>query len=216
MILRYTDLLSRGLSVNQIQRLGWEESGRPLVVDDIVGKRTLAAHYLDPSCVRTPIAAMALSQLLEGAQEAVGQNNKGRFPRRYMPTRWYGGSWCAGFASWCARAALGERVIPWTVGAQRLGERVAAKGTSIKDAHQLQPDDFVVWDRDGADPGDDPSDDRNGHVGIVVAVDATHFYTIEGNRGRTGIVRVFRYNKDSPHMVNGPFIQGTRLPGDAS
>lgn len=209
MFLTYSEIKGRGLDTNRAQRMGWDELGRDLVVDGIEGPKTRGGLFLDPDVITAPVARVALAELLAGAQEAVGVNNKGEYPKKYMPPSFYGGAWCAGFASWCLASVYAD--APSSVGAQRLGKRVAARGDKIVDARLVMPDDLMIWNRDGSDEGDDPWDDANGHVGIVVHVGCEWIYTIDGNKGRGGIVRVFRHRKADPGTRKSPWMWAARL-----
>ena len=212
--LRHDQIRRTGLPVALQQRLGVEPNGKPLAVDGIVGPRTRGATYLDPAELeRThPLVACALEELLAGAQEE-GGNNRGADPKKYMRGVLYPGAWCAAFVSWCLRKAYGEHT-PYIRGARRLGLAVAEHSELGQlDAHELEPGDLIVWNRDGPDPGRDPSDDWSGHVAIVAHVDCDHVWTLDGNRGPRGRVRVFRHDRANPKMPNGPFLFGARWPG---
>ena len=212
--LSHDQIRRTGLPVALRQRLGVEPDGTPLAVDGIVGPRTRAAVYLDPVALKQahPLVACALEELLAGAQEGP-RNNTGPWPKKYMRGVLYPGAWCAGFVSWCLRQTYGEGT-PYIRGARRLGLAVAEQGDVGKLAvHELEVGDLIIWNRDGPDPGRDPGDDWSGHVAIVAHLDGEHVWSIDGNRGPRGRVRIFRHDREDPAMPNGPFLFGARWPG---
>lgn len=89
--------------------------------------------------------------------------------------------WCAGFVGWCYQRAAEDlgMALPFrrSLGAKRLGERVAAVGRKFKDARQARAGDLVVWHRGKIGS---PS----GHVGLVERIgDEYSITTLEGNSG---------------------------------
>lgn len=206
--LTYNEFNATALRTSIIQRLGYDSSGRPLVTDGVVGPLTEGATYLDPwTASAHPVVAVAIAELLRGAKELAAANNRGKFPEKYMPQWAYGGAWCAGFQSWALRQVWGVGT-PYIVGAQRLGRALAEEGEEVEPEH-IGPGDYLVWDRDGPDPGDEPADDMNGHIGICAARVGRIVWTVDGNRGP--LVRAWRHDLDDLSMgPNEPFLFAAR------
>ena len=161
------------LDVQILQRLGIDTTDRALTADGKVGPRTEGATYLNPAKITSPVALVALAELLRGAGETVG-NNRGADISKYMgdtnPNAKQG-PWCAGFASWCLRQVYPN--APRSLNARR-----SVSGLKCAVVPRLtRPDDLIAWERrvDGA------ISKVHGHVEIVVAVDGDTVWTIGGN-----------------------------------
>lgn len=205
------------LAVPIIQRLGYDARGERLRIDGIIGPKTRGGRYVDPRSVAHPLAECAMRELLAGVQEH-GGNNRGPRVEQYQRGRaaelepWMRGAWCASFVSWCLWHTYGDDA-PYIRGARRLGLAVARDGGGELAASELEEGDLIIWDRDGPDAGDDPSDDWNGHVGIVVGRgEDGYLYTIEGNaEARRGAVRVYRFpESELDRAADEPFLFGAR------
>lgn len=211
MICTYAQLSQAGIFAPAIiQRLGVEPSGEPLALDGKVGPRTRGAVYLDPSALASsnhPLVRWAVGELLDGVQEDRGRNNRGpriseykRFSKRFAK-----GAWCAEFVSTGLAESYPDESPPYIRGARRLVLKVGERRTRIDDPRDLRPGDILAFERKST------RTKFAGHVGIVVHVTEQHIYTIEGNVGRRGAVRVFRYDRDDPRMSkNEPFLYGAR------
>lgn len=159
-----------------IQRLGHDPiKDEALICDGVEGDATRRAIYLNPQAVTTPVARVALRELLAGAGELLGKND-GPDVHKYNRARGlYVGpyllwAWCALFASWCLWQVFSS--FPKVSGAVRL---VRDYLTQVQ-PHELRPDDLVAW----------WSATRGrpfGHVGIVATLTKSRnaCWTIEGN-----------------------------------
>lgn len=183
-IVSYKELVSKlpVLPLETIQRLGVDAQGRILVVDGVLGPKTKGASYLEPESVEHPLVSCALGELVLGAEEE-GGNNLGQWVRKYMGKDWVGGPWCAGFVSWCLDQTYDDP--PYIRGARRLANEVAEEGEQVG-VRFIQPGDIISWKRSSGGS-------YAGHIGIVCAVTCDHVYSIEGNAGPKGAVRVWRY-----------------------
>ena len=164
------------LAISTLQALGIDRDDRALVCDGKVGPRTLGATFLNPAAVTSPVALVALGELLAGAQETLG-NNRGPVVSKYMgdkvPTAKQG-PWCAGFATWCLR-----RVYPDAP--RSLNARRSVSGLALQlRPDQARADDLIAWERK-VDGVVSPS---HGHVEVVVAVEHRVIWTIGGNVDR--------------------------------
>ena len=188
----YDTLAELGLDVQTIQRLGVDADGKILAVDGIVGPKTRGGTYLNPFAIERPLVEVAKDELLAGAEE-IGGNNRGEWVAKYYKrddASRYHGAWCAAFVGWCLQQAYGEEA-PYKWGARRLVDAVELAGEEVA-LEDAQPGDVIGWKRDSS------TTPYAGHVGIIAAVDCEHIYTIEGNSGPKGRVRVWRYPKDDP------------------
>lgn len=164
------------LPIKIVQRLGHDpQTNRALACDGVAGPATRRAIYLNPDAVTTPVARVALKELLRGAGEVLGKNDgpdvwlynraRGVFVGPYV--LW---AWCALFASWCLWQVYAA--FPKVSGAVRL---VRDHLTQVQ-PHELRADDLLAW----------WSATRGrpfGHVGIVAAITKSRdaAWTIEGN-----------------------------------
>ena len=186
------ELRTLDLSVEIIQRLGVDTDDKILAVDGIIGPKTSGATYLHPECDLHPLVAVAMAELLAGAEE-IGGNNRGKWVAKYYRRKDDGrnhGAWCAAFVSWC----LGEEYggdAPYSWGARRLVNAVQKEGQKVA-LEDVQEGDVIGWKRESK------ATNYAGHVGIVAHVTNEHIYTIEGNNGPKGRVRVWRYNRENP------------------
>jgi hypothetical protein len=192
-----------------LQRLGVEKrTGRPLALDGALGPKSRAAVYLDPRDLLNgeALGAWATGELLAGVQEVGGNNRGGRIAEyKRHSTRFATGAWCAEFVSAGLAAVYGEGA-PYVRGARRLVLKLGKqRGTLTRDPAELYAGHIVAFERSST------RTNFAGHVGIVVFVTADHIYTIEGNVGKRGAVRVFRYDRDDPRMSPAePFLYGAR------
>lgn len=156
-----------------LQRLGIDQSGRALVADGKVGPRTEGATYLNPSAVVTPVAKVALAELMRGAGESLG-NNRGPDVSKYMdddnPSAQQG-PWCAGFATWALRQVYPS--APRSLNARRSVAQLRHKVIQ----RLIKPDDLIAWER--KIKGEVSL--HHGHVEIVVLVVGDTVWTIGGN-----------------------------------
>lgn len=159
-----------------LQALGIDRDDRALVCDGKVGPRTTGATFLNPAAVTSPVALIALGELLDAAQETLG-NNRGHAISKYMgdkvPTAKQG-PWCAGFATWCLRQAYPS--APRSLNARR---SVAGLALQLR-PDQARADDLIAWER----KVDGVVSPAHGHVEIVVGVEYKVIWTIGGNVDR--------------------------------
>ncbi len=203
-MLTYKEIIQYTLPLAIIQRLGVDERGRPLTLDGVLGPKTMGATFLDPRGKYPPVVMAALGELLDGAQEQHG-NNSGPYVAKYnldrdpLESESYG-AWCAAFAGWCLRYT--DPRAPYSRGARRLVSRL--ESVFLKD---VAPGDLISWERQSA------GNAWSGHVGIIAEVTCDHIYTIEGNVGRTGAVRVFRYDRRDPDRGHDQWLRIGRWNG---
>lgn len=156
-----------------LQRLGIDQSGRALVCDGKVGPRTEGATFLNPAAVITPVAKVALAELMRGAGESLG-NNRGPDISKYMrddsPTAQQG-PWCAGFATWCLREVY--PTAPYSQSARRSVSQLRHKVIQ----RLVRADDLIAWER----VVDGKVSAVHGHVEIVALVVGDVVWTIGGN-----------------------------------
>ncbi len=184
-----------------------DANGEPLVVDGVVGPLTLWSLTHPPSLfasapvidfTRMPLPelggsargrhalAMALEELKAGAGEEGGPG-AGPWIRKYLrDLAPEGGSWCAGFVSWCFWQDPGGPPFPYIVSARKLFGELGQRGWAhLSGEHYTPaPGDLVVWSRVDAEGHED-------HVGLVHHVAYGMLYTVEGGRGPR--VRGFSY-----------------------
>jgi len=203
MVITYDEIQSFNLSTMIIQRLGIDSSGRPLTIDGITGNLTKTATFISPHTTSAIGVKSAINELLLGAEELPIRvngkwirGNSGRFVSRYYlrdeSSLRDHGAWCAAFVGWCLKQEMEN--APYSFSALRLLERCNSKS--------LVPSlgSIATWER--------PSAGRlNGHVGIVLHIDRDDaIWCIEGNTGRRGAVRIYKYA--------APYARGTdRLLG---
>lgn len=164
-----------------LQRLGVDSSGAPLTLDGQPGQKTQGGRFLNPVGPHVPGVSCAIRELLLGAQET-GRGNVGphvsRYYKRAEDDPRDHGAWCAAFASWC----FGQDIpgAPYSWGARKLHKR-------MRPIAKPRPGCLATWERVSAGP-------YNGHSGIVAYVEAGGaIWTIEGNTGPRGAVRVYRW-----------------------
>lgn len=156
-----------------LQRLGIDTRNRALNADGKVGPLTEGARYLNPARITTPIARVALGELLAGAGETEG-NNRGPWISKYMGDdnpHAQQGPWCAGFATWCSREVYED--APRSLNARASVRRQRHQ----VERERVQPDDLISWER----KVDGKISPVHGHVEIVVAVEGDEVWTIGGN-----------------------------------
>ena len=192
------------LTTEQRQALGFDWSCRPLSIDNIEGPLTKEGSFVSQNSDH-PLVQVALRELLDGARE-IGGNNAGHFVakynrRTYQPGKRYG-SWCAWFVSWCLRNTYGKDT-PYVGGARALRQQMLSQpyGRRVKAGH-VKPGDLIFWKRGLLS--------WQGHVGIVHSTNPgkDKLFTIEGNVGRAGRVRVFQYTQSEPHRGEWPNFLG--------
>ena len=178
------------------------QSAKGLTADGKLGPGTLAAIMPAPvlpsvTDARARLLAVARAEADKGVRE-VGGANKGPDVEKYQRTVQLGpgNPWCAAFVAWCVSQSIdakvpawcsGSAVTSWHRGSAKAG---AAKRTTPKDVDfksKVAPG--WIWVR----ATDDASANAaragtwsQGHTGIVVAVDAVGFHTIEGNTNAAG------------------------------
>lgn len=159
------------------------------VVKDSLTTDPRIAPGLGPQ--RTRILETALGELDRGAREVPAGSNKGVRIAEYMPAWAYGGSWCAGFACWVLREALGS--VPtgvYRVGVHALKDDAEKRGLWRPKGDELpEPGDLFIMDMGRG----------TGHVGFVIGYGGGAIETLEGNSGdrvRAGIRKL-----DDPKLI---------------
>ena len=214
-LLTFDDVMARPdlaeLPVEIIQRLGVEPDGTRLAHDGVVGPRTRRALYVDPAQMAHPMARWMVGELLAGVEELPGQNNRGARIDEYKrhSKRFARGPWCAEMPSFGLRELYGTDA-PYKRGARRLALAVAAwMGEKIVDPLELEQGAVGSFKRLSK------RTKFAGHAFVVAGVTEEHLWTIEGNRGGDGAVRVFRYDRADPRMSDGePFLYAGLPPKD--
>ena len=204
-MLNYDQIMALVHDVEIAQRLGVDRHGRALVLDSIPGPLTRGGSYLDPRAITTPIANVALGELLAKAEE-VGGNNRGERVATYCNSDdWQKdhGPWCAQYASWCGQEAHGEH-MERCPGARRLVLKLRDYEGGKIEPGEIAPDDYLAWDRESDTP-------FAGHVAICVAIEEESgagkrwVWVIDGNknvpgaprRHRKGQVRAWRFDAEN-------------------
>lgn len=194
-------------AVRAFQMQKADRTGRPLVVDGIVGEvtqwaldaargRVPAAEIAPAAAISLPasggsvraraVLAVALAEYHAGHGEE-GGNNRGPHVRKYLNELAAEGSdWCAGFVSWCFSQSGHPMPFKYSVGARDVLAQLKKAGFAVKPsaAEPPQPGDVIVWWRVA------PTDWR-GHIGLVLDYQGGVLRTIEGNK--TAKVGVFSY-----------------------
>jgi len=187
------------------QRAGVEPGTlRPLTVDGKLGPKTLGASYFVPGPGAHPLVTAAYAYILARAQER-GGNNRGpwveRFYAEYRPL----GAWCAAFTSTVLREVYPD--APYTLGARRSFDRAkTANPESVVQIPDLRAGDILTWVRPSQ------STPYAGHIGLVVHVEGGVVYTIEGNAGPLGAVRVWAYPAADPRRSEREPVWGAFRP----
>jgi hypothetical protein len=177
-----------------------------LPADGKLGPGTLAALKAPPAAPAAPAApinvteaalaliAAATAEANKGVRE-VGKN-AGPDVEKYLHCLGMskGSPWCAAFVSWCVMSSRGLAKPPkWCSGSAvslfQMSGKNAVKVTPLDAGYQSKVKPGYIWSR--AQDHAAASAARKGvwcqgHTGIVVAVDAVGFHTIEGNTNAAG------------------------------
>ena len=177
-----------------------------LPADGKLGPGTLAAFKAPPAAPAAPAApiniteaalaliATATAEANKGVRE-VGKN-AGPDVEKYLHCvgMTKGSPWCAAFVSWCVMTSRGLAKPPkWCSGSAvslfQMSGKNAVKVTPVDAGFQSKVKPGYIWSR--AQDATAAAAARKGswcqgHTGIVVAVDATGFHTIEGNTNAAG------------------------------
>ena len=210
----FNSIVRRSVETFQVGQL--DVSGQPLVVDGKVGPNTRwaldcalgrrsveATIHVDLPLVPAGGSPTGRRALEKAIQEAVagageeGSDNHGPDLRRYYAGHGSEGqSWCAAFASYCFREAVGrDPVFGYLTGAQAIHNRMRKLGHAYPASLSKPPEpgDLFVWRR--VDPQNLKKTSWQGHVGIVHGFSDGVLWTIEGNRGPyPSRVKPFRYS----------------------
>lgn len=210
--------------VRAFQMKGVDYTGRPLVVDGIVGKFTLEAlrRAQIPSAplgVAGPVwppaglskAGPLAQATLKVAFDYYGEwlsnlSSHGALRKKFRDFVGISSTqdWCAAFVSRCldqgkANSQVNE-YIPKTAGARSVLNKVAAnsstKSYALRKASNPIPrcGDIIVWWRKS------PDKNWEGHIGFVLDFDGVFVHTIEGNAGDA--IRYKRYQAPFDYPVN--------------
>ena len=177
-----------------------------LPADGKLGPGTLAALKAPPAAPAAPAAplniteaalaliAAATAEANKGVRE-VGKN-AGPDVEKYLHCLGMskGSPWCAAFVSWCVMSSRGLAKPPkWCSGSAvslfQMSGKNATKVTPLDAGYQTKVKPGYIWSR-AQDPAAASAARKGvwcqGHTGIVVAVDAVGFHTIEGNTNAAG------------------------------
>jgi hypothetical protein len=177
-----------------------------LPADGKLGPGTLAALKATPEPIAPPAAplniteaalaliATATAEANKGVRE-VGKN-AGPDVEKYLHCLGMtkGSPWCAAFVSWCVMTSRGLAKPPkWCSGSAvslfQMSGKKAVKVTPLDVGYQGWVKPGYIWSR-AQDPAAASAARKGvwcqGHTGIVVAVDAVGFHTIEGNTNAAG------------------------------
>ena len=177
-----------------------------LPADGKLGPGTLAALKAPPAPAAPPAAplnvteaalaliAAATAEANKGVRE-VGKN-AGPDVEKYLHCLGMtkGSPWCAAFVSWCVMSSRGLAKPPkWCSGSAvslfQMSGHKAVKVTPLDAGYQTKVKPGYIWSR-AQDPAAASAARKGswcqGHTGIVVAVDAVGFHTIEGNTNAAG------------------------------
>jgi hypothetical protein len=177
-----------------------------LPADGKLGPGTLAAFKAPPAPAAPPAAplnvteaalaliAAATAEANKGVRE-VGKN-AGPDVEKYLHCLGMtkGSPWCAAFVSWCVMSSRGLAKPPkWCSGSAvslfQMSGKKAVKVTPLDVGYQTKVKPGYIWSR-AQDPAAASAARKGvwcqGHTGIVVAVDAVGFHTIEGNTNAAG------------------------------
>jgi hypothetical protein len=177
-----------------------------LPADGKLGPGTLAALKAPPAPAAPPAAplnvteaalaliAAATAEANKGVRE-VGKN-AGPDVEKYLHCLGMtkGSPWCAAFVSWCVMTSRGLAKPPkWCSGSAvslfQMSGKKAVKVTPLDVGYQTKVKPGYIWSR-AQDPAAASAARKGvwcqGHTGIVVAVDAVGFHTIEGNTNAAG------------------------------
>ena len=177
-----------------------------LPADGKLGPGTLAAFKAPPAAPAAPAApinvteaalaliATATAEANKGVRE-VGKN-AGPDVEKYLHCLGMtkGSPWCAAFVSWCVMTSRGLAKPPkWCSGSAvslfQMSGKNAVKVTPVDADYKSKVKPGYIWSR--AQDATAAAAARKGswcqgHTGIVVAVDAMGFHTIEGNTNAAG------------------------------
>jgi hypothetical protein len=177
-----------------------------LPADGKLGPGTLAALKAPPAPAAPPapplnvteaalaLIAAATAEANKGVRE-VGKN-AGPDVEKYLHCLGMtkGSPWCAAFVSWCVMSSRGLAKPPkWCSGSAvslfQMSGKKAVKVTPLDVGYQTKVKPGYIWSR-AQDPAAASAARKGvwcqGHTGIVVAVDAVGFHTIEGNTNAAG------------------------------
>jgi hypothetical protein len=177
-----------------------------LPADGKLGPGTLAALKAPPAPAAPPAAplnvteaalaliATATAEANKGVRE-VGKN-AGPDVEKYLHCLGMtkGSPWCAAFVSWCVMTSRGLAKPPkWCSGSAvslfQMSGHKATKVTPLDAGYQTKVKPGYIWSRAQDAAAADAARRGSwcqGHTGIVVAVDAVGFHTIEGNTNAAG------------------------------
>ena len=177
-----------------------------LPADGKLGPGTLAAFKAPPAAPAAPAAPINVTEAaLALIATATGEANKGvrevgknagpdveKYLHCLGMTK--GSPWCAAFVSWCVMTSRGLAKPPkWCSGSAvslfQMSGKNAVKVTPVDADYKSKVKPGYIWSR--AQDATAAAAARKGswcqgHTGIVVAVDATGFHTIEGNTNAAG------------------------------
>lgn len=180
--------------VEAMQACGYN-GDKPLAIDGKAGKLTKGGVFYVIEPHDEDLVHAAFAYLRAGARE-IGGNNRGPWVNHFFDKpedyELKGlAQWCAAFTSRCLLDTFGEDAREFqTWGARRMGDKFEKAGARVE-LSDIEPGDVITWERV------DAASSYAGHVGVVCYVDDEHVCVIEGNAGRHGRVRVWRYDRPS-------------------
>lgn len=193
------------------------QAARGLAVDGKLGPATLAA--IMPTTI-AKLLAVAHAEANAQVRET-GGSNRGARVEMYQRAAALGPGdpWCAAFVAWCMMQATagatkapawcsGSAITTWHKGSRAAGDANIAVPTDPNVALRVAPGWIWVRAKDAKGATDAARGLWvQGHCGIVVAVDAAGFHTIEGNtnaagsREGDGVYRKFHRWDDAKQMA---------------
>ena len=183
------------------------QAAKKLTADGKLGPATLAAMgYTRPKAAPTTTGVVTVDALIATAEHEadlqvreVGGMNRGAKVEEYQRAAALGPGdpWCAAFVAWCVMTSRqattaptwtsGSAITTWQKGSKRAGADASTTPNSPGYQSKVKPG--WVWVR-AKDPKGASDAARGlwvqGHCGIVVAVDAVGFHTVEGNTNAAG------------------------------
>ena len=182
------------------------QAAKKLTADGKLGPATLAAMgYTRPKAAPTTTGVVTVDALIATAEHEAdlqvreeGGMNRGAKVEAYQRAAALGPGdpWCAAFVAWCIMKSRqldkpptwcsGSAITTWHKGSKRAGD---ASTTPNAPDYKSKVKPGWVWVR-AKDPKGASDAARGlwvqGHCGIVVAVDAVGFHTVEGNTNSAG------------------------------
>lgn len=166
-----------------------------LVLSTSLGSTNIFAFTACASVVQasatTSTDCSVRNRIIEVANAEIGYTEQGNNITKYGT--WYGNqfTWCAIFVAWCAnQAGVPTSVIERTASPEEMQSKFSEQGRYYTSPSKggttaPQPGDIYFW-TDGVS--------TYSHVGIIVNVDSSYIYTVDGNWGDRVAARTISRN----------------------